>query len=360
MSVKPRITIEEELYRAFLLFAALLSFAGLVILFFRSGFQLTRNTILETLVWLTSDVILSVVLAKLLSHSLARRITTPLDHIKTVADVSATVRYEQRPADIQRYDHRYSETAELETSVEQLRNHAHTALADMRRLELVRTQFLGNVSHELRTPVFAIQGYIETLLDGAIDDAAVRRSFLEKAFSNSERLNTLLADLIDISRIESGEMRMSFRYFSIGDVLKDVLQTVEQRAEQQNIRIHTIGFEKEIDVFGDKERIYQVMLNLVTNAIKYNTPNGEVFINAVKAQHTVRIGVRDTGIGIAPEHQTRIFERFYRVDTNRSRAIGGTGLGLAIVKHILEAHASTISVESAPDTGTTITFTLKC
>jgi two-component system, OmpR family, phosphate regulon sensor histidine kinase PhoR len=238
-------------------------------------------------------------------------------------------------------------------------------LQEMKRLERMRSEFLGSVSHELRTPIFSVQGFLETLLDGAIDDAAVRRQFVERAYSNTVRLNTLLTDLIDISRIESGEMRLSFRYFPIVPLAREIMQNLESTIEAQHI---TLAFESHIaedtDVYGDRDRLAQVLTNLVDNAIKYNIPNGIVTvlletIRDGKGVAEVRVSVRDTGIGIPPEHHSRIFERFYRVDKTRSRAVGGTGLGLAIVKHILEAHKSSILVQSMPHQGTSISFTLK-
>jgi len=249
---------------------------------------------------------------------------------------------------------------EINNATNALANRNAEAIEQMQRLQHVRSQFLGNVSHELRTPIFAIQGYLETLLNGALDDVTVSRRFVEKAYSNTQRLNTLLEDLIDISRIESGEMRMSFRYFDIADVIHDVVQAQsETSAKGSAVVITTIGLESDVSVFGDKERITQVLVNLITNAIKYNKPNGTVTIQCTKQQYETSITIHDTGIGIAPEHQTRVFERFYRVDSNRSRAVGGSGLGLAIVKHILEAHGSTITLLSNAGDGTTISFSLK-
>lgn len=233
-------------------------------------------------------------------------------------------------------------------------------IAEMKRLERVRSEFLGNVSHELRTPIFSIQGYLETLLDGALDDPNVARQFTQRAYSNAERLNVLLGDLINISKIESGEMRLSFRYFSIHEIIKEAVQALEYEAEQRQVRIITdIHSSAGITVFGDKERIMQVITNLVQNAIKYNIDGGEVRISLIVREKEILLKVTDTGIGIPADHLPRIFERFYRVDKDRSRAVGGTGLGLAIVKHILEAHQSQWTAESDVGKGTTISFTLK-
>ncbi|MCX6140678.1 MAG: ATP-binding protein [Candidatus Kapabacteria bacterium] len=251
------------------------------------------------------------------------------------------------------------EIARVASAINRLAQKAVRDIDEMRRLERVRSEFIANVSHELRTPIFSVQGYLETLLDGAMDDPEVSQQFLEKAYNNALRLNALLSDLIDISRIESGELKFSFRYFDMGDLLRELVHQMEIRAQQRKVTVHceVVG---EVTVYGDKERLTQVMTNLFDNAVKYNTDGGHVYVRAEKIENAVRISVRDTGIGIPDEHLTRIFERFYRVDKDRSRAVGGTGLGLAIVKHILEAHHAPITVQSVAGEGTTIAFVLAC
>lgn len=253
------------------------------------------------------------------------------------------------------------EIKRVSESFRSLTTKAAKDITEMKRLERVRSEFLGNVSHELRTPIFSIQGYLETLLDGALEDKAVSRQFVQRAYSNAERLNVLLGDLIDISKIESGEMRLSFRYFSLNEMLRDTVHSLEYEAEQRKV---TLTLETEsisgVTVYGDKERITQVVTNLLQNAIKYNVDGGSVTVQATTSKEKeVTVKVIDTGIGIPSEHLPRIFERFYRVDKDRSRAVGGTGLGLAIVKHILEAHQSAFGAESEVGKGTTIWFTLK-
>jgi two-component system phosphate regulon sensor histidine kinase PhoR len=233
-------------------------------------------------------------------------------------------------------------------------------IVQLKRLEQVRSQFLGNVSHELRTPIFAVQGYLETLLNGAVDDPAVNCSFLEKAQSNLNRLNALLEDLIKISQIESGEMKMSFRYFSINEFLESVVKEFETIAADRNVVLKlSLNTTADAEAFGDKDRLRQVLNNLISNAINYNKPGGEVVIASEKKEHGVQLSIKDTGVGIPPEHISRIFERFYRVDNDRSRELGGTGLGLAIVKHIVEAHGSQVQVESKVGEGSIFRFLLK-
>ncbi len=232
-------------------------------------------------------------------------------------------------------------------------------IIQLRKLERVRTEFLGNVSHELRTPIFAIQGMLETLLDGALSDPEVNRTFVERSLANTKRLNTLLGDLIEISRIESGEMKMSFRYFPVGELLSQVVTEMRPIADQNRVALTadltTIG----MAVLGDRDRLKQVMINLVDNAIKYNHAGGTVAISAAREDSGVKISVTDNGVGIADDQIPRIFERFYRVDKERSREAGGTGLGLAIVKHIIEAHGSRVSVTSTPGSGSTFSFILR-
>ncbi|MDP4220492.1 MAG: ATP-binding protein [Bacteroidota bacterium] len=238
--------------------------------------------------------------------------------------------------------------------------------AAMQKLERVRSEFLANVSHELRTPIFAVQGFLETLLEGAVDDPKVNRDFLQRAGAQAERLNALLSDLIDISRIESGEMRMSFRLFDIQPFLRELVDEMQGIAEQKKIELYFSGNilpHHEVDVFGDKERIKQVMVNLIDNAVKYTNSGGSIkveLLNESPEIGQVTIRIQDTGIGIPPEHLPRLFERFYRVDKDRSRTSpGGTGLGLAICKHIVEAHRGKIWVESVPSKGSVFSFTLQ-
>jgi two-component system phosphate regulon sensor histidine kinase PhoR len=233
-------------------------------------------------------------------------------------------------------------------------------IIQLKKLEQVRSQFLGNVSHELRTPIFAVQGYLETLLGGAVDDASVNRSFLEKAQANLERLNSLLEDLINISQIESGEMKMSFRIFRVNEFIESVYKEYETISASRRVALRLLlNTTSEDEVFGDRERLRQVLNNLLTNAMNYNKQGGEVVLSSEKVANGIQISVKDTGVGISSEHVPRIFERFYRVDSDRSRALGGTGLGLAIVKHIIEAHGSSVNVESTVGEGSVFRFVLK-
>lgn len=248
--------------------------------------------------------------------------------------------------------------AELEDEIKAMFLRTKTDIINLKKLEQVRTEFLGNVSHELRTPIFTIQGFLETLLDGALYDKKVNKTFLQKAVQHTHNLNNLLNDLIDISMIESGQMRMSFRYFDANDFISSIVHELKTHAQIKNIELAFIPVEENPRLFGDKEKIKQVLVNLIMNAIKY-TESGSVEIGIVNEGKRTKVYISDTGIGIAASDIERIFERFYRVDKDRSREQGGTGLGLAICKHIIEAHGSKIEVKSELGKGSTFSFELK-
>ena len=257
------------------------------------------------------------------------------------------------------------DTGELERlvlSMRRMKEKADDDIAAMRRLEQVRSEFLGNVSHELRTPIFTVQGFLETLLDGAVDDPEVRDEFLQKAHHNLLRLHALLNDLIEISRIESGEMKLSFRYFDLLDLCRGTLHNLSDKGAMNavtlDLQVSGSDGEGKVQVYADRKRVEQALVNLLDNAIKYNRPDGVVTLAVTVEGRSALVSVSDNGPGIAPEHLGRIFERFYRVDRGRSREVGGSGLGLSIVKHIVEAHGSTIDVSSEVGSGTTFSFRL--
>jgi len=230
----------------------------------------------------------------------------------------------------------------------------------LKRNEAYRKEFLQNLSHEFKTPIFAIQGYVDTLLNGALDNPEISKKFLENASRNVERMVNLVEDLDEISRLESGEQPLYKQNFIIQELIKEVFETLSIKIAARNIKWSIKkGCEPPIAVFADKEKIRQVINNLVENATKYGKQNGTIVasIYQTDGEH-VLIEFSDDGIGIAEEHLSRIFERFYRTDRGRSRNVGGTGLGLAICKHIVEAHDQTIHVRSKLDVGTTIGFTL--
>lgn len=229
----------------------------------------------------------------------------------------------------------------------------------LKKLADFRKEFLGNVSHELKTPIFNIQGYIHTLIDGAINDPEVNSRFLEKAARSADRLSDLVADLLAISQLESGELTMEMERFDITSLIRDVY---EQFSNTQKVSLLIKeGCNVPFYVMADRYRIRQVLVNLISNSIKYGKEGGTTTAACYDMDEHILVEIADNGPGIEQEHLGRIFERFYRIDKSRSResAEGGTGLGLAIVKHILEAHRQTVHVRSNIGTGTTFGFTLK-
>ncbi|THU41412.1 sensor histidine kinase [Niastella caeni] len=231
----------------------------------------------------------------------------------------------------------------------------------LRQNEAYRKEFLQNLAHEFKTPIFAIQGYVDTLLGGAMEEEAIRKRFLENTAKNVDRLVNLMTDLDEISKLERGEQLLAKQNFIIQDLIREIYDSLSIKTQAKNIRtIIKKGCEAPITVFADKEKVKQVLINLVENATKYGKQNGNIVASIYDTddQH-VLVEISDDGIGIEEEHLPRIFERFYRTDTARSRDKGGTGLGLAICKHIIEAHGQSIHVRSTPDVGTTIGFTLE-
>lgn len=246
----------------------------------------------------------------------------------------------------------------IENDLKEIHKNNQEAISNIQRLAQTRSDFLGNVSHELRTPIFTIQGFLETLINGAIDDPSVNRRFLKKAINHTQNLDALLNDLIDISMIESGQMRMQPRYFDITKLIESIVDELESLAAEKSINIKFKIVDKNIEVFGDEDKLKQVFVNLISNAIKYSE-SGNINIVTETFNKKVKISIQDSGIGIADSDRLRIFERFYRVDKARSKEAGGTGLGLAIVKHIVEAHGSRIKVFSKIGNGSTFSFKLR-
>ncbi|WP_418603715.1 sensor histidine kinase [Hwangdonia sp.] len=227
--------------------------------------------------------------------------------------------------------------------------------------EKYRKEFLGNISHELKTPLFTVQGYILTLLDGAIDDKNIRKKYLERANKGVERLSYIVKDLDMITKLEIGDLSLNLEVFDIVELVNNVFDMFEMRAHKKNITLtFDTDYIKPVLVKADKERIQQVLANLIVNSIKYGKEKGttEVSIeNLIKNKVIVR--VTDNGEGIEKKHVSRLFERFFRVDKTGNRKVGGSGLGLSIVKHIIEAHNEKIYVESEFGVGSEFSFTLE-
>lgn len=250
---------------------------------------------------------------------------------------------------------------EVREDVENWAEQRKNEIEILQKNEQYRKEFLLNLSHELKTPIFAIQGYVDTLLSGAMNNPEVSTKFLQSTSRNIERLVNLVDDLDEISKLESGEQLLYMQEFVIQDLIRDVYDSLYIKTKEKNIRcVFKKGCELPIEVMADKEKIRQVLINLVDNAIKYGKQNGIVEASIYKIENKqVLIEISDDGAGIAEEHLPRIFERFYRTDHARSRKVGGSGLGLSICKHIIEAHGQTIHVRSKVDVGTTFGFALQ-
>ncbi len=229
----------------------------------------------------------------------------------------------------------------------------------MKEMENYRKEYVGNVSHELKTPLFSIQGYVETLMDGGIENLAIRDKYLERIDKSVERLLNIVKDLDAINQYESGEITLNLTRFDINLLIKEIFDLLEMEAQKKQANLNMQTSQQQMFVYADKQKIFQVLINLISNAIHYaNREQAQITVKTNILKTKVYIEVQDNGMGIKPEALPRIFERFYRVETSRSRKDGGSGLGLAIVKHILEAHHENISVESVYLEGTKFSFLL--
>jgi two-component system phosphate regulon sensor histidine kinase PhoR len=249
----------------------------------------------------------------------------------------------------------------LTREVEKFAEHKKLEIETLKVREEYRKEFMGNVAHELKTPLFTVQGYILTLLDGAMKDKTVRKKYLQRASKGVDRLIYIVKDLDMITKLEMGDLVLSKEDFNIIELIQNVFDLLEMRAARKNI---TLTFDKKYEdsifVHADRERIQQVLTNLIVNSIKYGKEDGTTEISVEDlTKNKVIVRVTDNGEGIAKEHLTRIFERFFRVDKSGSRKEGGSGLGLSIVKHILEAHKEKIYVESELEVGSEFSFTLE-
>ncbi|UCA61581.1 GHKL domain-containing protein [Chryseobacterium rhizoplanae] len=235
-----------------------------------------------------------------------------------------------------------------------------TEIDMMKEMESYRKEYIGNVSHELKTPLFSIQGYVETLRDGGVDNLTIRDKYLERIDKSVERLIAIVTDLDMINRLEAGEINLTISKFDVNLLIKEIFDLLEFEAEKHNTTLQIQTLHPQIFVEADKQKISQVFINLISNAIHYaNRQEAKVIVKTSILKNKVLIEVIDNGMGIKSEILPRIFERFYRVETSRSRREGGSGLGLAIVKHILEAHNENITVESVYLEGTKFSFMLE-
>lgn len=249
---------------------------------------------------------------------------------------------------------------EVEAEVEAWAESQEMEIRQLKTWQEYRRKFLGDISHELKTPIFNIQGFLETLLDGGLEDESINRTYVSRAAKNVERLNTIVEDLEIISRLESGELILDIQKFDIKTLAEEVFEDLELKASDANISlIFKLGADRGFSVLADREYIRQVLINLVNNSIKYGNADGATKVSFYDMDKNVLIEVADSGIGIPEKHLKHVFDRFYRVDKSRSREQGGSGLGLSIVKHIVEAHKQTINVRSTQGIGSTFGFTLQ-
>jgi len=255
-------------------------------------------------------------------------------------------------------------TTDMETLTKQVKKFATDKKLEIETLKVreeYRREFLGNISHELKTPLFTVQGYLSTLLDGAMDDKKIRKKYLERAEKGVERLVYIVEDLDMISKLEMGDVNLELSKFNIVDLVQSVFDLLEMVADKKNIILmFDSKYNKAINVFADQEKIQQVLSNLIVNSIKYGKENGttEVTIEDL-VDDKIIVRIRDNGEGIEKQNIPRLFERFFRVDKSGARSEGGSGLGLSIVKHIIEAHGEKIYVESEFGIGSEFSFTLE-
>jgi two-component system phosphate regulon sensor histidine kinase PhoR len=235
----------------------------------------------------------------------------------------------------------------------------NSQIDELKANERYRKEFLGDVSHELKTPIFNIQGYILTLLGGGLEDPTIIRPYLEKADKNINRMIQVVNDLEYISKVESGDLEMAHEEFDLVRLADEVFEDLKQMAAGSDIHLRYLKKpEKPVFVVADRGRIKEVLNNLIVNGILYGKKGGYVMVDFIDMYRHILVEVSDNGLGIKEEHQSRIFERFYRIDRSRSRTQGGSGLGLAIVKHLIEAHGQTINLRSSKGEGSSFTFTL--
>ena len=254
-----------------------------------------------------------------------------------------------------------TDMATLTKEVKKFATDKKLEIENLKVREEYRREFMGNVSHELKTPLFTVQGYLSTLLDGAIKDKDLRKKYIERAEKGVERLIYIVEDLDMIAKLEMGELNLEYSEFNIVNLIQSVFELLEMQADKKNIILmFDRKYNKPITVFADQEKIQQVLTNLIVNSIKYGKENGTTEISIEDlVKNKIIVRVRDNGEGIEKQNISRLFERFFRVDKSGSRSEGGSGLGLSIVKHIIEGHDERIYVESEFGKGSEFSFTME-
>ncbi|MEY3918516.1 MAG: Histidine kinase [Bacteroidota bacterium] len=230
---------------------------------------------------------------------------------------------------------------------------------ELKKAAVYRQEFLADVSHELKTPIFAAQGFVHTLIDNPDEAPEIRQKFLEKAAKSLDGLDALVKDLLTVSQIETGAIKIEKKRINLRPMIEEIFEQLEGKAKKRGVKLFLNCADEAIDVKADAQKIEQVLVNLVDNGIKYGKQDGKVTVLIEDRKKSYLISVKDNGPGISEKHLPRLFERFYRVDKSRTKLSGGTGLGLSIVKHIVQAHGSKIQVESKVDKGTSFSFKLE-
>lgn len=332
-------------FRSTLIIAVILTVLLGVIQFFLNQINWVVLSIFGALASITTFIIIQIRVEKFI-YKRIKRIYDDVSLLESSSLVSRTI------------------TTDMQTLTQEIEKFAKDKKIEIDTLKIreeYRRDFLGNVSHELKTPLFTVQGYILTLLDGAIDDRNVRKKYLQRANKGVERLIYIIKDLDLITKLEVGDLNLEYSEFNIIELIRSVFDLLEMRAAKRNITLtFDMDYKQPIYVRADKEKIQQVLTNLLVNSIKYGNDNGTTEVSVENLiKNKVIIRVTDNGEGIQKQHISRLFERFYRVDKSGSRNEGGSGLGLAIVKHIIEAHKEKIYVESAVNVGSEFSFTLE-
>lgn len=313
----------------------------------------TSDVVTMTIGFLTCFIFGGILIYFALDYLVFQEVNSLYDRIKQIKkkDFSVTPR---------------KQLVEKENPIELLKKELNTYVAtkegevqDLKKAAKYRQEFLADVSHELKTPIFAAQGFVHTLLDNPEEDLEIRMKFLEKAAKSLDGLDNLVQDLLTVSQIETGAIKIEKKKLDLRPLVGEIFEQVEGKAKKRNVKLKLIAPTGSIQVKADAQRISQVILNLVVNGIKYGKEKGLVQVIVTEKKKVYTISVVDNGPGIPEEHLHRIFERFYRVDKSRAKNSGGTGLGLSIVKHIVQAHNSKISVQSEENKGTRFEFKLE-
>lgn len=321
--------------------------------FLHTSFSPINTTVDRLRNLLLYSTLLAVGISTAMALYLSRRLARPLQEISAAALDMAKGNFDRR-VQVDSAD----EVGQLAETFNYMAGELGKIAEAQRRLESMRREFVANVSHELRTPLTAMRGFLEALVDGMVKDPAGRRRYLAVSLEETLRLNRLVNDLLDLSRMESGQLAVDLEPMELDELLHRTVEKLEPLAAQREVLLAVAALPPLPQVLGDPDRVEQILINLVDNALRYTPPGGRVEVAAVPEGGMVRVSVRDTGMGIAPDELELIWDRFHKVDRSRARS-GGTGLGLSIVKQLVGLHGGTVSAVSSPGEGSTFSFTLR-